>query len=63
MKVVSKDLNGDNYVNMADVSLLLKIINGMDTADVEVDLNGDGYVNMIDVSLLLKTINVGKETE
>ena len=53
---VQPDLNGDGLVNMEDVSLLLKMVNG-ESLDIQSDLNGDGMVNMEDVSELLKIIN------
>lgn len=52
------DVNGDNKVNLADVSLLLKhiakwsVVLNLDAADV----TGDGKVNLADVSLMLKYI-------
>lgn len=55
------DLNGDGWINMKDVSILLKYINGAQALTQEqeamADLNGDGWINMKDVSAMLKIIN------
>jgi|GEM_PF-5965821 len=44
------DLNGDNAVNIFDLSILLSKYN---TSDVTADINHDGTVNIFDLSILL----------
>ena len=50
------DVNGDYQLNVADITLLVNIINGADVQqDVRraADVNGDGEVTSADVELLL----------
>jgi hypothetical protein len=50
------DVNGDYQLNVADITLLVNIINGADVQqDVRraADVNGDGEVTTADVELLL----------
>lgn len=51
------DINGDNKVNLTDLSILLKNYNKAGTSSTG-DLNSDGKVNLTDLSILLK--NWGK---
>ncbi len=44
------DLNGDNTVDLLDLSILLNVFG---TSDPSGDLNGDGVVDLLDLSLLL----------
>jgi hypothetical protein len=44
------DLNGDNTVNVQDMSILLSNYN---TANATADINSDGTVNVLDLSILL----------
>jgi hypothetical protein len=44
------DLNGDNTVNIQDLSILLSNYN---TANTSADINNDGTVNVLDLSILL----------
>lgn len=44
------DLNGDNTVNIQDLSILLS---NYGTTNVTADINGDGAVNVLDLSTLL----------
>lgn len=44
------DLNGDNLVNVVDLSILLSNFN---TTNSVADVNKDGFVNIIDLSILL----------
>ena len=56
------DLNGDDQVNVGDVSVLYSgILAG--TTDSLYDLNGDGFVNTGDVSLLYYYILHGQPEE
>ncbi len=51
------DINGDNEVNVADVTALIQII--LNNTPVElalVDLNGDGQVNVADVTTLIQLV-------
>ena len=44
------DLNGDNAVNITDLSIMLSNFN---TANAVADINKDGTVNIFDLSILL----------
>ena len=46
----SGDLNGDNIINAADLSILVSYFG---TSNTSADLNGDGKVNVLDLSILL----------
>lgn len=46
------DLNGDNSVNLPDLSILLSNF-GCSDAPCAIDLNGDGVTNLTDLSILL----------
>ena len=43
------DVNQDGTVNMGDVTMVMRIILGMDPSTLGADVNGDGTVNMGDV--------------
>jgi len=49
------DINGDNAVNGADLSVLLSTFGQSVTPGTSGDLNGDGVVNGADLSVLLST--------
>lgn len=52
------DFNGDNNINMKDVTLLLQAINDSEVEkNPAMDINGDNNINMVDVTELLKIIN------
>ena len=51
------DVNGDNKVNVSDVSTLINMILGSTAMDQSfADVNGDGNVNVSDVSALINII-------
>ena len=54
------DITGDNFVNAADLAVLLENFgrSGSDIADSAADLTGDGIVNASDLAILLE--NFGK---
>ncbi|MBQ3961288.1 MAG: hypothetical protein II683_05810, partial [Muribaculaceae bacterium] len=55
--IMQGDVNGDNRVNVSDVSALINMILGMTPMDKErADVNGDGRVNVSDVSALINII-------
>ena len=53
------DLNGDEYVNSADVTLLINYVNNPDYYNFSefqvaaADINGDGELNVTDITLLI----------
>ena len=53
------DCDGDGSVNMLDLTLMQRSINGWDVTVIKGtgDLNGDGSVNMLDLTLLQRFIN------
>jgi len=57
------DLNGDNNVNITDLSILLT---NYGTSNAAADINSDGTVNILDLSILLsnygQTISSGQTT-
>ena len=54
---IKGDVNGDNAVNVADISAIISVMAG--TADyAEADVNGDGAVNVADISTVI-TIMAG----
>ena len=54
-EILWDDINGDNSVNISDVTALLgKIVGG--GTDPAYDVNGDGVVNIADVIQLLKVV-------
>lgn len=59
--IVYGDLNGDGSVNVQDVLLALRYINGLTqfSADqiLAADVSGDGVVNTVDITLMLEYIN------
>ncbi len=50
------DVNGDGLVNTADITLLERIIVGLESAGAGADANGDGAVNVADVTFIERTI-------
>ena len=53
------DVNGDGYVNMNDVTMIINIILGRSEVEYELataDVNGDGYINMNDVTVIINII-------
>ena len=51
------DINGDNEVNVADVTALIQIILNNTPVDLAlVDLNGDSQVNVADVTALIQLV-------
>ncbi len=60
----SGDVNGDNFVNSLDFSLLASSFNkaeGDPSYDARADLNGDGVVSSLDFSLLASNFNTAGE--
>ena len=54
---VGCNLNGDNEVNVGDVTMLVNMILGkVESTDVDADLNQDGSVNVGDVTMLINII-------
>jgi hypothetical protein len=49
------DLNGDNAVNIQDLSILLS---NYSTTNTTADINKDGTVNILDLSILLSNYGV-----
>ena len=52
------DVNADNVIDMADLSVLLASEN-YGRSNTEIDLNGDGLIDISDISLVLKATNYG----
>ena len=53
----SGDINGDGFVNVADVTELISLIlNSTSIEDSLTDVNGDGQVNVADVTALIRII-------
>ena len=51
------DINGDGFVNVADVTELISLIlNSTSIEDSLTDVNGDGQVNVADVTALIRII-------
>ena len=50
------DVNGDNEVNVSDVTMLVSMILGNTTQNSAADVNGDGEVNVSDVTALVSII-------
>ena len=50
------DLNGDNSVNILDVTVLLNFLAVNNSNDMIYDLNNDGLVNILDVAELLNDL-------
>lgn len=54
MTVVTGDINGDNVVNIADVTSLIDLlVSSGSTGNPGADVNGDGAVNIADVTALI----------
>ena len=58
------DVNGDEYINIVDVNLLINYVvyeTGLDSEYqlAAADINGDGYINVTDVNLLISMSNNG----
>ena len=56
---IKGDANGDELVNMSDVTFLIYIILEKNEEEYELamaDVNGDGYINMIDVTDVINII-------
>ena len=61
---IKGDANGDELVNMSDVTFLIGIILGKNEEEYELamaDVNGDGYINMVDVTDVINII-LGKSS-
>ena len=57
IRYVFGDVNGDGFVNVSDVSVLINMILGTMPTDLFLaDVNGDGNVNVSDVSALINII-------
>lgn len=59
-QLLTGDANNDNFVTLADFSVLLNtfnILNGNPGFDARADFNGDGSVSLADFSLLLNNFN------
>ena len=57
---IKGDVNGDDEVNITDITYIIDKINNMPAAnfnEMAADLNGDGEINITDVTLLLDIIN------
>lgn len=57
------DANGDDTINIADVTAIINLINGADSSSFNMDaadVNGDGVLNIADVTAVINIIN---ETE
>jgi hypothetical protein len=50
------DANADGNVNTADLTLVERIIAGLDTATAGADANWDGYINTADITRLEQII-------
>ena len=50
------DVNADGYINLKDVSLLIRLQAGWDVQTANEDYNNDGQINMRDTALLIKFI-------
>ena len=50
------DVNADGYINLKDVSLLIRLQAGWDVQTANEDFNNDGKINMRDTALLIKFI-------
>jgi surface protein len=51
------DVNGDGFINVADVTALIQIVLNSTPADLSVaDLSGDGQVNVADVTALIQLV-------
>ena len=53
------DVNGDEYVDVADVNTLINIVLGKDDVDKyegRANVNGDGYVDVADVNALINIV-------
>ena len=55
----SGDVNGDNQVNIADVTALIDLLLGGGTPPVSADVNGDNQVNIADVTALIDLLFSG----
>ena len=53
------DVNGDNQVNIADVTALIDILLAGTTPPAGADVNGDGSVNIADVTALIDMLLAG----
>ena len=50
------DINGDGFVNVLDLQILVNVILGESNASSACDLNRDGLINVIDLQLLINLI-------
>ncbi|MBQ0115924.1 MAG: dockerin type I repeat-containing protein [Bacteroidales bacterium] len=56
-KVIVGDLNGDTFVDIADLNQLINVVLGLDTADPKAaDINGDSFVDIADINALINQI-------
>lgn len=57
IKSVRGDVNGDDYVNVSDITALINQILGIEPMDSDLaDVSGDGRVNVSDVTALINII-------
>ena len=47
------DLNNDDYINVADIVILVSIILNNETYSYNADINQDGTVDVLDVVMLV----------
>ena len=50
------DINYDNQINVQDVVLLISIVLGNYSPNLEADINQDGLINVLDAVLLIEII-------
>lgn len=58
-ETIRGDANGDELVNMSDVTFIISCILGQNEESFElrrVDVNGDGFVNIMDVTWVINII-------
>lgn len=56
-QVLVGDLNGDTYVDIADLNKLINVVLGLDTADPKAaDINQDTFVDIADINALINMI-------
>ena len=56
------DVNGDGYINIADVTALIRYLLSHNATGIELDnadVNGDGYINIADVTTLINRLLKG----
>ena len=54
--VMPGDVDGDNYITIADVTTLIDIVLGVVEENASADVNGDGQIGISDVTILIDVL-------